>query len=559
MELVKSVSIENVVGKRNGAVARLQGLFDIVDSADGDLAQLCGLTLTRIVGGARDCLLFDGQAGLDAAIKAIDANVWAKILLESGIRSFMASGDRERWDEKIRKHDVPEVTLENLRSTFSALYAARGEMFTDGVVAVFRSLSWDHKTNSPMAFGKKVIIANLWQNHGSYLNDSRCDVLDDLVRAMHLLDGKPEPDIRNGMRIRIGRVDRPDREWDEGASAFVQPAGADVLEDEYFKLRWFKKTGTAHVTFKRPDLVERMNQILGSRFPDALATDVRNPVNRPKAAPAPGLRRISSEVLQALRAMRHDGNRLVGLPRLDRQAYEEANRILASLGGRWVSGAKAHVFDGVPADSMPYLLTRILREGAYADPRDFGYFPSPARVVDELLQLAQLEPGMRVLEPSAGRGAIVRGLLDAGCRVRAVELMDSNVRFLRELDCSITQRDFLETHVSHETEGGLFDAVVMNPPFANFQDIAHVMHATYFLKPGGRLVSVMSAGVKWKTDRYSTQFREYVAQFGEFVDLPAGAFKESGTDVNTVIVVITKPDPSRRLAANEAVALLEAA
>lgn len=549
MDLIKSISIENLVAKRNGTVNRLRALFNTVDGTDQEIGQLSGQSLRHLLGGWRDCRLFDGEAGLTAAIAEVDAGFWGRLLLESGIRTFMASGDRAKWDKNIIECKVPELTEENVRSTFASLYAARGEMFTDGVVAVFRGLSWDHKTNSPMAFTKKIIMANLWMSKGDYISDHGCNVLDDLVRAMHVLDGKPEPDVRRGMRKLIHEVDRPQRYWDADAKAHVQPASSDTLENDYFTLKWFKKTGTAHCTFKRQDLVDRMNMVLGSRFPDAIATDVRNPSNRPKPAPVPGLRSISSAAITALRAMRAEGNRLVGLPQLDRAVYEEVNRVLSSLGGEWVSSAKAHVFAGVPEDSVKYVLSKVLREQAYAAPEDFGFFPSPTAVVEMLIKLSGVKHGMRVLEPSAGRGAIVKALMDAGCKVRAIELIDSNIRHLQGLGCSVSQGDFLETHVSRETDETLFDAIVMNPPFAKHQDIAHVMHATHFLKPGGRLVAVMAGGVKFGSDKYSTQFRQYVSEFGELIDLPAGSFKESGTMVNTVIAVINKPDPALQIKA----------
>ena len=99
-------------------------------------------------------------------------------------------------------------------------------------------------------------------------------------------------------------------------------------------------------------------------------------------------------------------------------------------------------------------------------------------------------------------------------------------------------RDFLEV-----AQKPNFDRVVMNPPFAKQADIAHVRHALGFVKPGGRLVSVMSAAVTWKTDRRTQSFHAMLESgFGfkgyHFEDVPEGAFKESGTAVRTVILVV---------------------
>jgi 16S rRNA G1207 methylase RsmC len=81
----------------------------------------------------------------------------------------------------------------------------------------------------------------------------------------------------------------------------------------------------------------------------------------------------------------------------------------------------------------------------------------------------------------------------------------------------------------------------MNPPFSKGQDIQHVTHALGFLKPGGRLVAIMGAGVTFRQDKRATEFRELVqAMGGTIARLPEGSFKSSGTMVNTVIVVIDK-------------------
>ena len=79
----------------------------------------------------------------------------------------------------------------------------------------------------------------------------------------------------------------------------------------------------------------------------------------------------------------------------------------------------------------------------------------------------------------------------------------------------------------------------MNPPFAKGADVRHVMHAIKFVKSGGRLVAIMSAGVPGRRDKATVAFRAKLeAAGGWFTDVPEGAFKASGTDVRTVIAVI---------------------
>ena len=87
-----------------------------------------------------------------------------------------------------------------------------------------------------------------------------------------------------------------------------------------------------------------------------------------------------------------------------------------------------------------------------------------------------------------------------------------------------------------------FDFVIMNPPFARQADIDHVLHAFRFLKPGGVLVSIMSAGVMFREDRKTKAFREFIDDHAGTVErLPSGSFKASGTMVEACVVKMSSP------------------
>jgi predicted RNA methylase len=219
---------------------------------------------------------------------------------------------------------------------------------------------------------------------------------------------------------------------------------------------------------------------------------------------------------------------------LERKLYVRVAKVLQDAGAKWISKVKAHVFDGDAAEIMePILLTgEISARKSVA--QEFGFFPTPAAVVDEVLQRASIEPGMLVLEPSAGTGSIAREACIAGGIVDCIELLPRNIADLRAAGFahSVIEADFLL--IEPEAK---YARIVMNPPFAARADVRHVMHALRFLAPGGRLVAVMSAGVTFRTDRLTNEFRDEIERRGgEIEKLPEGSFKESGTGVNTVIV-----------------------
>lgn len=242
--------------------------------------------------------------------------------------------------------------------------------------------------------------------------------------------------------------------------------------------------------------------------------------------------RVDNEILSVLDNAEKEGNALRLVGQLDRNLYTKANKVLEAAGGKWNRKAKAHIFDGDAADAME----QIILTGEVTVPQDFGFFPTPAPVVERLIELADISAGMTVLEPSAGTGNIVAGLHAAGAVVDAIELLEKNIEALKTqgLATLIDIGDFLETPAQP-----IYDRVVMNPPFERQADIKHVLHALRFLKPDGLLVSVMASSVTFRDNKLTTDFRALIRERGgEIEGLPEGSFKSSGTGVNTVIVTI---------------------
>jgi predicted RNA methylase len=245
---------------------------------------------------------------------------------------------------------------------------------------------------------------------------------------------------------------------------------------------------------------------------------------------------ISDEVLDVLSNATSSGHGLVLPEQLARPLYVATNKVLELAGGKWNRKAKAHLFE----DDAAEIMDQVILTGKITDKKqELGYFPTPKKVVDRLLDLAKIDLGMTVLEPSAGQGAIVRGLLRVTPFVHAIELDQSNYEALAKIAGEhriVIHRNFLEHRPGVFP---IFDRVVMNPPFRFQADIRHVSHAFKFLKPGGRLVSVMSASITFRTNKLTTEFRRFMDEHnGTIEKLPENSFRESGTGVNAVIVTM---------------------
>ena len=167
------------------------------------------------------------------------------------------------------------------------------------------------------------------------------------------------------------------------------------------------------------------------------------------------------------------------------------------------------------------------------------FYPTPATVVKMMVEAAQLKHGDEVLEPSAGEGAIVAGIMEAGITPDCVEIDPDRADILRDIlpPGAVVNMDFLKMHPEEE-----YSHMLMNPPFGSGAGVQHVFHALRFLKPGGRLVAVLGAGLTYREDGPTKELRNFIAQWnGSITSLPSGSFRTAGTDVDTVMVTLTKP------------------
>lgn len=258
---------------------------------------------------------------------------------------------------------------------------------------------------------------------------------------------------------------------------------------------------------------------------------------------------IDSDVESVLRSAKLDGNNLVIQGQLDRKLYDKFMKVAEKIGFKWNRKLGCHVGEG---DSVAKLKEALASGKVVDEKQTYQFFETPPAVADRLVSFAGIKSGDKVLEPSGGKGSIVRAI-QRGCPslmvVHVCELnpqMASDLATLAEAsriaghgDVVVTCCDFL----GHEEK---YDKIVMNPPFTAGQDISHVRHAYDLLERGGTLVSVMSPSWRHNSFKKATEFRTWLEgkMFNDMAyveDIEAGTFSGSGTEVATVIVVVHKP------------------
>jgi hypothetical protein len=250
---------------------------------------------------------------------------------------------------------------------------------------------------------------------------------------------------------------------------------------------------------------------------------------------------IPDEVLSILRESRVEGDKLYLPPtQLDRGLYEQVNKVLAKLGGKWKGGkVRAHIFDR----DVKEVISDALSKGKFVDEKkEFQFFETPQIVAARMVKLSNLRSGLNIFEPSAGKGAlasVIREQMPEGC---TLYVADSNPAMRTALCdsyfkvCGFDDYDFLDYSPFFAC-----DRIIQNPPFSNGQDAKHLLRAFELLAAGGRLVSVMSAGITFRETAVYREAASLVRDFnGSIEELPTGAFKESGTNVKAVIVTVNK-------------------
>jgi len=244
---------------------------------------------------------------------------------------------------------------------------------------------------------------------------------------------------------------------------------------------------------------------------------------------------VSDELQEILTSSEINGCIVTIGRQLDRRSYLMVDEAMRAIGGKWNKKAKGHVFSSDPTD----LIESIIESGTFEHPKkldNFGFFPTPVALVQEMIVKAGLVAGMSVLEPHGGDGAIAvcAAEIVGYNNVVTVELQESNAETLRRKGFSPFVGDFL----AFDTEQR-FQCILMNPPFSKQQDIDHVLHAWKFVAVGGCLVSIMASSVKYRDNAKSIMFRAFLEQHGGVIeDNPEGSFKSSGTGVRTVTVTM---------------------
>lgn len=235
--------------------------------------------------------------------------------------------------------------------------------------------------------------------------------------------------------------------------------------------------------------------------------------------------------------------------------YDRLRWVMESYGGRWNERCKGFKFNEFDDEKLKSIKADLsvgfvnLSEEKRNREKD-AFFPTPVKVVDEMIRTANLKPDSIMLESSAGTGRILdeaKKVINSVDNFVVIEMNGERQRILRDkgyrVDFNGTFEDSLK---DSETLKKLkrCDKVVINPPFKNDSDVKHLLISYMFCADNADVVSILQENSLYYDRQIHRVFKEFLSLIGkdayEVVSLPAGSFKDELTTVDTVIFHIKK-------------------
>jgi hypothetical protein len=216
--------------------------------------------------------------------------------------------------------------------------------------------------------------------------------------------------------------------------------------------------------------------------------------------------------------------------------YPELKKTLTKACGKY----KKNTFEfPYPAQAV---INRLMSGENIDFKKEFQFFATPSELADVVASYIIGFPE-KMGEFQAGHGALIDAVLKISpqIEVQAVELSELNFEVLKKKykgaeNVKITQGDFMTMDIKEK-----FPLIVANPPFTKSQDIDHVLKMYGLLGDGGRLITIMSKSWTFESQKKQKDFKQWIEDVEALVvENGQGAFKTSGTGVNSVLVVIDK-------------------
>ena len=269
-------SIKNTVRAFNAAVAAMKesvkasarasyynGLIEV--GTDKKVSDKAEITFSMV------------ETAINERYDELQEHAWRKVLTATDFTSRFSTKVRENLERQIGTLITMRFTVQNVYSLLEGLLASKTDLDIEMLCEVFDTITKFHTDNRSYYMGwksndahkiglkirpKRFILPNMAASYIEKLGWEAEKTVQDIDRAFALLDGKGEPEFS---MLEVARNNERD---------FLS---AKRLKSSYFDFRFYKKRGTMHFFPTRPDLVDRLNRIVGKKRqwlpPDSVKVD----------------------------------------------------------------------------------------------------------------------------------------------------------------------------------------------------------------------------------------------------------------------------------------------
>ncbi len=209
--------------------------------------------------------------------------------------------------------------------------------------------------------------------------------------------------------------------------------------------------------------------------------------------------------------------------------YAELKKLFPTIGITWNKKDKCHYLGEDSVNQIQY----ILGGGQVVDEKKTRqFYGTPPDLAAKVVGLAEIKGTDKILEPSAGKGSLVKEILIYTEDIDIIEIDVSDFNYC--VNTFKINKGYNQDFLNFEKDIS-YDKIIMNPPFTRNTWINHIEHAWNFLKSGGKLVAICPNAT------HNTKYQKFIeSKKYKITELESGLFKDEGTNISTMILEVWK-------------------
>ncbi|MGU9981494.1 DUF4942 domain-containing protein [Phreatobacter sp. HK31-P] len=265
--VIPRASIAEMVLQRNKAIALFESAHILLGETSRALAEARAVGFSASPSNSYTHASRDEQTSfltglhvpeqanfMKQATRMIDTTAWARIMEITDLERLMDKKAKDEFRAQMQQ-EPPELTEGNVMATLEQFFSTADTIFQRGIAECFSNLDRRFRSHDGWKIGSRVILSYAFNEWGSWSHHrGQRDTLMDIERTFLVLDGRSAKHAYAGI---VGAVD--------AARGGGHGRRQGDVESDYFKIRTFMN-GNCHIWFKRDDLLEKVNQLLGAYY-----------------------------------------------------------------------------------------------------------------------------------------------------------------------------------------------------------------------------------------------------------------------------------------------------